>query len=82
MIKECFSRDEGWGWNLPKMHVFAKTPLNMLNFGSVKFFFRQRRGTGIEGNCERPAEKTQKQQDKFAEQCSIREYESDVSNIL
>jgi hypothetical protein len=23
MIKECFPRIEGWGWNLPKMHAFA-----------------------------------------------------------
>jgi hypothetical protein len=27
MIKGCFPRDEGWGWNLPKMHVFAKVSL-------------------------------------------------------
>jgi hypothetical protein len=24
LIKECFPRDEDWGWNLPKMHAFAK----------------------------------------------------------
>jgi hypothetical protein len=24
LIKECFPRGEGWGWNLPKMHAFAK----------------------------------------------------------
>ncbi len=24
MIKQCFSREVGWGWNLPKMHAFAK----------------------------------------------------------
>ncbi len=24
MIKQCFPREEGWGWNLPKMHAFAK----------------------------------------------------------
>jgi hypothetical protein len=32
LIKECFPRDEGWGWNLPKMHAFAKMPHNMLKF--------------------------------------------------
>jgi hypothetical protein len=36
LIKECFPRDEGWGWNLPKMHAFAKMLHNMLNFGSAK----------------------------------------------
>jgi hypothetical protein len=33
LIKEWFPRDERWGWNLPKMHVFAKMPHNMLKFG-------------------------------------------------
>ncbi len=38
LIKECFPRDEGWGWNLPKMHAFAKMPHNMLKFGSTNNF--------------------------------------------
>jgi hypothetical protein len=39
LIKECFLRDEGWGWNLPKMHAFAKLPHNsMLKFGSANNF--------------------------------------------
>ncbi len=38
LIKECFPRDEGWGWNLPKMHAFAKMPHNMLKFGSANYF--------------------------------------------
>jgi hypothetical protein len=33
MKKECFPRDEGWGWNLPNMHAFAKMPHSMLKFG-------------------------------------------------
>ncbi len=33
---------------------------------------------GIEGNCERSCRKTQRQPDKFVEQCAIREYESNV----
>jgi hypothetical protein len=24
MIKQCFMREEGWDWNLPKMHALAK----------------------------------------------------------
>jgi hypothetical protein len=31
LIKECFPRDVGWGWNLPKMHAFAKMPHKMSN---------------------------------------------------
>jgi hypothetical protein len=38
MINDCFPRDEGWGWNLPKMHAFAKMPLSMLKFGSADNF--------------------------------------------
>jgi hypothetical protein len=38
MIKQCFPREEGWGWNLPKMHAFAKIPSNILKFGSTNNF--------------------------------------------
>jgi hypothetical protein len=38
LIKECFPRDEGWGWNLPKMHAFAKMLHNMLKFGLANNF--------------------------------------------
>jgi hypothetical protein len=38
MIKDCFQKDEGWGWNLPKMHTFAKMPINRLKFGSANNF--------------------------------------------
>jgi hypothetical protein len=39
LIKECFPRDEVWGWNLlPKMHAFAKMPHNMMKFGSANKF--------------------------------------------
>ncbi len=38
MIKQCFPREEGWGWNLPKMHAFTKMPSNILKFGSANNF--------------------------------------------
>jgi hypothetical protein len=38
LIKDCFPRDEGGGWNLPKMHAFAKIPLKMLKFGPANIF--------------------------------------------
>jgi hypothetical protein len=38
LIKECFPRDEGWEWNLPKMHAFAKMSHNMPKFGSANNF--------------------------------------------
>jgi hypothetical protein len=38
LIKECFPRDEGWGWKLPKMHAFSQMPHNMLKFGLANNF--------------------------------------------
>ncbi len=29
LIKECFRRDEDWGWNLPKMHAFGVVHANV-----------------------------------------------------
>ncbi len=74
LIKECFPRDEGWGWNLPKMHAFAKMPHNMLKFESEE----SRGEWALKEIVKDHAEKTQRQPDKFAEQCAIHEYESNV----
>ncbi len=46
LIKQCFPREEGWGWNLPKMHAFAKNSSNILKFGSVN---------NVSGNIGEPA---------------------------
>ncbi len=35
LIKLCFPRTDGNGWNIPKMHALAKMPHNMLKFGSA-----------------------------------------------
>jgi hypothetical protein len=71
MIKDCFPRDEGWGWNLPKMHAFAKMPLNMLKFGSANNFSGNiKEQQALQGIVKDHAEKTQKQPDKFADQCA------------
>ena len=76
LIKECFPRDEGWGWNLPKMHAFAKIPHNMLKFGSANIFSGNIGEQALKGIVKDHAEKTQRQPDKFAEQCAIGKYES------
>jgi hypothetical protein len=78
LIKVCFPRDEGWGWNLPKMHAFAKMPYNMLKFGSANNFSGNIGERALKGIVKDHAEKTQRQPDKFAEQCAIPEYESNV----
>ena len=38
MIQECFPRTDGWGWNLPKMHAFAKCLIKCSDLVLPKFF--------------------------------------------
>jgi hypothetical protein len=52
LIKECFPRDGGWGWNLPKMHAFAKIAHSMLKFGSANNFSGYIGEHALKGNCE------------------------------
>ncbi len=78
LIKECFPRDEGWEWNLPKMHAFAKMSHNMQKFGSANNFSGNIGEWALKGIVKDHAEKTQKGPNKFAEQCAICEYESNV----
>jgi hypothetical protein len=60
LIKECFPRDEGWGWNLPKMHAFAKMPHKMLKFGSANIFSGNIGKQSWKGIVKDHAEKTQR----------------------
>jgi hypothetical protein len=60
LIKECFPRDEGWGWNLSKMHVFAKMPHNMLTFGSANNFSGNIEERALKGIVKDHAEKAQR----------------------
>ncbi len=65
LIKECFPRNEGWGWNLPKMHAFAKIPHNMLKFGPANNFSGNIGEWALKGIVKDHAEKTQRQPDKI-----------------
>jgi hypothetical protein len=60
LIKERFSRDEGWGWNLPKMYSFAKIPHNMLKFGSANNFSGNIGEKALKGIVKDHAEKTKR----------------------
>ncbi len=71
MIKQCFPREVGWGWNLPKMHAFAKVPSNILKFGSANNFSGNIGERALKAIVKDHAEKTQRRTDKFAEQCAI-----------
>ena len=77
-IKQCFPREEGWGWNLPKMHAFAKMPSNILKFSSANNFSGNIGERALKGIVKDHADKTQRRPEKFAAQCAIRKYERNV----
>jgi hypothetical protein len=60
------------------MHAFAKMPHNMLMFGSANNFSGNIGERALKGIVKDHAEKTQRQPVKFAEQCDICKYESNV----
>ncbi len=60
------------------MHAFAKMPHNMLKFRSANNFSGNIGEWALRGIVKDHAEKTQRRPDKFAEQCAICEYESNV----
>ncbi len=60
------------------MHDFAKMPHNMLIFVSAKYFSGNIGEWVLKGIVKDHAEKIQRQPDTFAEQCAVREYESNV----
>jgi hypothetical protein len=60
------------------MHAFAKMPHNMLKFGWGNNFSGDMGERALKGIVKDHAVKTQRQPDKFAGQCAICEYESNV----
>lgn len=78
LIKQCFPRDEGWGWNIAKMHAFTRMPLYMLKFGSATNFSGQIGERALKSIVKDHAVRTQRRVDKFAEQCAMRQYEETV----
>jgi hypothetical protein len=82
LIKDSCPRDEGWGWNLPKMYAFAKMPHIMLKFGSANNFSGNIGEQALKGIVKDRAEKTQRQPDKFAEQYAICKYERNVTKYV
>jgi hypothetical protein len=67
------------------MHAFAKMPHNMLDFGSANNFSGNIGERALKGIVKDHAEKTERQPDKFAEQCAICKYDSMkamLSNML
>jgi hypothetical protein len=66
------------GVELTQNACLAKIPHNMLKVGSGNKFSGNIGERALKGIVNNHAEKTQKQPDKFAEQCTICEYESNV----
>ena len=59
LVKLCFPRTDGNGWNIPKMHALAKMPKNMLKFGSANSFCRQIGERSLKGIVKDHAQQTQ-----------------------
>jgi hypothetical protein len=60
------------------MHAFAKMPHNMLKFGPANIFSGNAGERALMGIVKDHSEKILKRPDKFAEQCAIRKYESNI----
>ncbi len=82
LIKECFPRDGGWGWNLPKMHAFAKMAHNMLKFGSANKFSGNIGERALKGIVKDHAEKTKGNQINLQNNVLYTSMKAVLSNIL
>jgi len=60
------------------MHALAKMPKNMLKFGNVNNFCRQIGERALKGIVKDHAQQTQRRPDSFAQQCALREYETNL----
>jgi hypothetical protein len=60
------------------MHALAKMPQNMLKFGSANNFCGQIVKRALKGIVKDHAQRTQRQPDTFAQQCALREYETNL----
>ena len=78
LIKLCFPRTDGNGWNVPKMHALAKMPPNVLKFGSANNSCGQIGEQALKGIVKDHAQQTQQRPDLFAQQCALREYETNL----
>ena len=58
-VQFCFPKKWGWGWNIPKMHSFAKMLDNMLKFGSAKNFSGQTGERALKSIVKDHAQRTQ-----------------------
>ena len=79
-IQHCFPRDDGNGWNIPKIHSYAKMLYYMLKFGKARNFSGQIGESVLKTIVKDPAKNTQRRPKVFAEQCALRRYETVVLN--
>jgi hypothetical protein len=78
LIKLCFPQTDGNGWNIPNMHALAKMPQNMLKFGSANNFCGKIGEQALKGIVKDRAQQTQRRPNSFAQQCALREYETNL----
>ena len=75
-IKKYFPRNEGDGWNVPKMHALLRLPLNVQEFGCAENFFGGTGETTLQTSLKKPGANTQKRMDCFALQVATRIFET------
>ena len=78
LIKKCFKRQEGNGWNIPKIHSLAKITYYMLKFGSARGVSGQTGERALKEIVKNPAKNTQRRAKNFTEQVANRVYENKV----
>ena len=77
LIKLCFPRTDGNGWNIPKMHGLAKMPKNMLKSGANNFCGKIGEWA-LKSIVKDHAQQTQQRLDLFGQQCVLQEYETNL----
>ena len=60
------------------MHALAKMPKNMLKFGTANNFCGHIGERALKGIVKDHAQQTQQRPDSFAQQCALREYETNI----
>ena len=79
-IKECFPRNTGNGWNLPKMHILSRMIPNMLRFGAAEVFSGQHGERFLMSAVKDVVTNTRKQAGSYAQEIASRVWERGIVN--
>ena len=79
-IKECFPRNTGNGWNIPKMHILSRMIPNMLRFGAAEVFSGQHGERFLMSAVKDVATNTRKQAPTYVQEIASRVWERGIIN--